>query len=435
MKKTISLALIIVLVCELLMADGAFEVRSSAANGDFSKVSGDVMKITKKRNAAYEDMVNGYNSFAMKALKEAIKGEKSDKNVMISAASLMFAIDMAASGAQGKTYKEMAKLIFPNATKRDLVSFAVNYRKMLEKSGLMKIANSIFINSDNLNENNVKVNEEYLNFLRKYFTAASDSLPFDDNAKELINKWISDHTDGMINDFFDKLDPSTIMLLINAMAFEGKWKKEYTASHIDEDGVFTNSKGEKEKAKMLSSDEQWYLSSDTAEGFLKYYEGDKYAFMAMLPNDSTVSIKDFAESLSDDAFEKFFASRQSVEVETLTPAFTFDYDISMKKMLKNMGMKKAFTKSANFFKMLDPATINPKLYIYIGDVIQKTHIELDEKGTKAAAVTVIDVKCGTTAVAPERIKKRVILDRPFMFAIMDTETGTPVFAGMVNSVQ
>ena len=85
--------------------------------------------------------------------------------------------------------------------------------------------------------------------------------------------------------------------------------------------------------------------------------------------------------------------------------------------------------------MLDPKCDTTDLALYIGSVIQKTHIELDEKGTKAAAVTVIDMKCEATAVAPEREKKQVILNRPFAFAIVDMETGTPVFEGIVNTVK
>ena len=103
-------------------------------------------------------------------------------------------------------------------------------------------------------------------------------------------------------------------------------------------------------------------------------------------------------------------------------------------MLKALGMKLPFDYSADFFKMLDPTTITPELLLYIGSVIQKTHIELDENGTKAAAVTIIDMKCEATCVEPIKIKKKVILNRPFAFAIMDTETGTPVFTGVVNTV-
>ena len=97
-------------------------------------------------------------------------------------------------------------------------------------------------------------------------------------------------------------------------------------------------------------------------------------------------------------------------------------------------MKKAFNFDADFLTMLDPACDTSNIALYVGSVIQKTHIELDEKGTKAAAVTVIDMKCEATCVEPVREKKEVILNRPFAFAIVDTESGTPVFAGIVNTV-
>ena len=406
-----------------------------------SEVTGKVMKLGKKSRIDTEKMTSGYNSFALRALKQAITTDgKKNENLMISPASLMFALDMAAMGAKGKTYKQIAKLFTPAgmstyATKKDLTAFAKLYRKKLEKSGLMDIANSIWINENNLKSNEVKINEAYLNLLRKHYKAAAASLPFNDKAKDQINNWISDKTKGMIKGAVDRLSDDSLMLIINAMAFEGIWKQQYEESAIDENGTFTNSDGKKEKAKMLSSEESWYLHSDDAQGFLKYYEGDKYAFMAILPNDSKISINDYIKSLDDDALERFYNSRTSGEVDTLTPAFSFDYSIEMNDMLKNMGMKKAFDKNANFFSMLDPETVSPDLLLYIGSVIQKTHIELDEKGTKAAAVTIIDFKCETTSVHDPEPRRQVILDRPFAFAIMDTETGTPVFAGVVNTVR
>ena len=433
MKKKISVLLIFVLV--LGLGFGAADVNNAEAKTKktAATVTGKAMKVTKKAKLTNEQMTEGYNLFSLKTLKETLKGEEAGKNVMISPASLMFALDMAAMGAQGNTYKQMANLIAEGANKRDLINFAKSYRKTLEKSGLMKIANSIWINEDNLSANGVKVNEEYLNLLRKVFKAAAASRQFNDAAKNEINTWISKHTNKMINNAVDKLDEKTIMLIINCMAFEGKWEEPYEGFQINENGKFTNYAGKTETAKMLSSEENWYLSSDTAQGFLKYYEGGKYAFMAMLPNDENISINDYVAGLSDDEFIKFFESRSREAVDTMTPAFTFDYGINMNDMLKSLGMVTPFEYSADFFKMLDPETIDPDIVLYIGSVIQKTHIELDENGTKAAAVTIIDMKCEATAVEPVRIKKRVILNRPFAFAIMDTETGTPVFTGVVNT--
>ncbi len=434
MKKKICLLLVFVLV--LSMGLGYLGYRSAEAKSkkSASKVSGKVMKITKKAKLTNEQMVNGYNSFSFKALKETLSEEKEGKNVMISPASLMFALDMAAMGASGETYKQMANLIAEGANKRDLINFAKSYRKTLAKSGMMKIANSLWINEDNLDDTKVKVSEEYLNLLRKVFKAAAASRKFNEETKNEINNWIAKNTNDMIKNAVDDLSRSSLMLIINCLAFEGKWENPYESYNINENGIFTNYAGEQEKAKMLSSEENWYLSSDTAQGFLKYYEGGKYAFMAMLPDDKNISISDYIAGLDDDAFEKFYNSLSRQTVSTMTPAFTFDYGIEMNDMLKALGMELPFEPSADFFKMLESGTISPEIVVYIGSVIQKTHIELDENGTKAAAVTIIDMKCEATAIRPEIEKKSVILNRPFAFAIMDTETGTPVFTGVVNTV-
>lgn len=428
-----------VLACILaaVLCVGIFGETTTFAKGktDASTVTGKVMKLTKKSKATNEEMIRGYNRFSIKTLRETLANEEEGKNVMISPASLMFALDMAAVGAKGKTYSQMAALIRKGATKRDLVTFAKDYRKTLEDSGLIDIANSIWINENNLRENNVQINEAYLNLLRKHFKAAAASREFSDTVKDEINAWISEKTKGMIPKTLDKLDDSTIMLIINAMAFEGKWKNEYKEYQINEDGKFTNYAGEIETAKMLSSEEDYYFETENEKGFMKMYEGDKYAFMAILPLDKEISINDYVKGLPDDAFNKFYNSMYYTDVDTLTPAFTFDYSTNMNNMLQSLGMTKAFNKNAEFFSMLDPKCDTTDLALYIGSVIQKTHIELDEKGTKAAAVTVIDMKCEATAVAPEREKKEVILNRPFTFAIVDMETGTPVFEGIVNTVK
>ena len=448
-RKTVSIIMTFILCFGTILSAcdiyGIQAATTTAGTGDgkdsFTKTTGKIMKLGKKSRTDNETMTKGYNSFALRALKESIKtdGNKSG-NLMISPASLMFALDMAAMGAKGTTYRQIAKLFTPSGkkaaypSKRDLTSFAKQYRKTLEMSGLMDIANSVWINKNNLDNNNVRVNEAYLNLLRKYYKAAAASLKFDGAARQQINGWIEDKTKGMIKDAVDKLSDDSLMLIINAMAFEGVWKEPYEDYQINEEGIFTNSDGKEEKARLLSSGENWYLNGDGAQGFLKYYEGDRYAFMAILPDDKNISVNEYISGLSDDALEKFYESRAYEEVDTVTPAFSFDYNIEMNDCLKNMGMKKAFDQDADFFAMLDPDTVNPDILLYIGSVIQKTHIELDEKGTKAAAVTIIDFRCTATAVQEPKPRKSVILDRPFAFAIMDTETGTPVFAGVVNTV-
>ena len=415
-----------------LLSDNLIYAKSTS---DASTATGKAMKITKKSNATQDEMIEGYNNFSFRALKETVAAEKAGKNIMISPASLMFALDMAAMGAKGKTFNQMASLIKKGATKRDLLNFAKNYRKTLENSGMIDIANSIWINETNLKSNNIQINDGYLNLLRKQFKAAAASREFSDTVKDEINSWISKKTKGMIPKTLDKLSPNSVMLIVNAMAFEGKWKHEYEVYQINENGEFTNYAGETETAKILSSEENLYFETPTEKGFMKYYEGDKYAFMAILPLDDKISINDYISGLSDNALANMIDSIYYTEVDTVTPAFTFDYSTIMNSMLKKLGMKKAFTQSANFKLMLSADSRSIGLPLYIGSVIQKTHIELDEKGTKAAAVTVIDVVDGACP-DPEYIqRKEVILNRPFAFVILDLESGTPVFEGIVNTLK
>ncbi|MCR5685093.1 MAG: serpin family protein [Lachnospiraceae bacterium] len=416
--------------------DGAVAEKSKSGDAaDYSKPAGKTMKLKKKSVVSSEEMTAGYNSFSMKALKQVLAQEKEGKNVMISPASLMFALNMAAMGAKGRTYRQMAALLAKGATKKDLDSFSKAYRASLEEGGQINVANSLWINDLCLKNLNISVNEKFLNLLRRDFKAATESLDFDDKAKNEINGWISDKTNGMIKNALDDIDPTALMLIINAIAFEGKWADPYEDYQINENGKFTNYKGEKEDAKMLSSREHMYFTGFEAQGFLKFYEDSKYAFMAILPDDESVSINDFVMNLPDDAFETLYGSRYHAKVDTLTPALTFDYGITLNDTLKKMGMKKAFNKDADFTDIIDPATLSPELLVYISRVIQKTHIELDENGTKASAATIIEFKAEATAAPNHDPIMCVILDRPFAFAIVDTATGTPVFTGVVNSVK
>ena len=176
MKKKLSIIMTCILTLAICVC--MFGESSVLAKGknDASTVTGKAMKITKKTKATTEEMIEGYNNFSIRTLREAIAGEEEGKNVMISPASLMFALDMAAMGAKGKTYSQMAALIKKGATKRDLLNFAKDYRKALENGGSIDIANSIWINENNLRQNNVQINEKYLNLLRKHFKAAAASV-------------------------------------------------------------------------------------------------------------------------------------------------------------------------------------------------------------------------------------------------------------------
>ena len=174
---------------------------------------------------------------------------------------------------------------------------------------------------------------------------------------------------------------------------------------------------------MLTGTEKCYLSNERAIGFTKDYAGGRYEFMAVLPNED-ISVSDFVSTMTADEFSKLYKSRSyDYEVTTKLPQFTFDHELRLKDALQSMGITEAFSNDADLSKMFEGNDA------YIKQVFHKTHIELDAKGTKAAAATAVEA--GAKADFSELEHKEVILDRPFVFAIMDSYSTLPVFIGTV----
>ena len=182
----------------------------------------------------------------------------------------------------------------------------------------------------------------------------------------------------------------TMMYLINAICFDAKWNDKYDDIQINENGKFTNSKGDIQDVVMLNSTEDTYLCDEQSTGFLKYYLGGKYAFMGILPNED-VSINDYMESLTGDSFINLYRSKisgNSVSVNVTIPEFKYTSEYLLNDTLKDMGISSAFDEfSADFSNMIDSNTYK----LYMGKVIQKAYIQVDRNGTKASAITSISM--------------------------------------------
>ena len=195
---------------------------------------------------------------------------------------------------------------------------------------------------------------------------------------------------------------------------------------------FTNIDGSKSKTTMLSEKEESYFELNGGLGFRKKYKGYNYSFVGiMMPDNMTPS--EYISKLSENGgeFPKQLSNVKSADVYVKFPEFSYDYDIEMSKVLKNMGVSDAFDQEKanlyNMFKKTDD-------YNYcFSKVIHKTHIEVDKNGTKAAAVTAISVE-KATAFLREREKVYITLDKPFVYAIVDDKTNLPVFVGVVNKL-
>ncbi|MCL2342656.1 MAG: serpin family protein [Firmicutes bacterium] len=361
--------------------------------------------------------------FSIKLFKSGITDKE---NSLISPLSVTLALAMAANGANGETRTQMETLLGGGIPLPALNEYLYSYAKGLPNTEQAKLttANAIWFCDD---KNRLRVEPDFLQKNADYYGAAAFQSAFDAQTVKEINSWVKTNTNGMIDSILDKIDPAELMYLINAVAFDAKWQNVYYKESI-ESGGFTDIDGAIQSADFMYSAEDQYLDDGMATGFVKPYAGGGYSFVALLPNEG-VSIEDYIASLSGSGFLETLHSARSVTVNAYLPKFSYDYEVTMNDALIGLGIPDAFNPDiADFSKM----GTSPEGPLYIGKVLHKTFISVDELGTKAGAVTIVAMDAG--AAAPTEEPKTVRLNRPFVYAIVDNATNLPVFLGTVMRV-
>ena len=367
-----------------------------------------------------ENLKNTMGDFAFELLKNCDEGEG---NIMISPASVAFALGMTANGGANDTLKEMDELLGKELN-LDLINKMYRYYAEVltsDEETMIKIANSIWIN----NRKDLQVKNEFLAKCLTFYDAEVYTVEFNDDTIKTVNNWVSDNTDGMIDEIIKEFQGTELLMLINAIVFEAEWECIYYEDMVW-DTDFTTADGDVTKVEGMYSEEWIYLKDENTKGFIKNYKGN-YQLVALLP-DEDVDIDTYVKEFTVEKYYNLLERKLETKVETMLPKFKYEYDISMVSVLKEMGLEKSFDPyNADFSNMAEC-----EQNIYIGDVIHKTYIEMAEKGTKAAAVTAV-VMDGNACIPMDEIKE-VYLDRPFMYMIIDETTELPLFVGVVRDI-
>ncbi len=362
-------------------------------------------------------------SLALELFRSALDHSE-EGNILISPVSVQLALAMTANGAAGQTRQEMEALLGGDLSLELLNEYLYTYRTSLshEENAKLQMANSIWYRDD---EDRLQVEEAFLQKNRDYYDAQIYKAPFDTGTLKDINTWVKDRTDGMIDGILEQIDPDTVMYLLNALAFDAKWLEPYRSCDVWQ-GTFHSYHGEEQQVDMMHSTEYHYFRDDSATGFHKDYRGKTYSFAAILPEEGT-DIYDYVAALTPESLMALLGGSRGTTVQVTMPKFTFDYELSMNEALRSLGMETAFDSVlADFSSMARSSRGN----LCIGDVLHKTHISVDEEGTKAAAVTKVEIveECAVM------VDRSVTLDRPFLFLILDRNTNIPIFMGMVTDL-
>lgn len=375
-----------------------------------------LMKNITAQKVDLADDLSGGNAkmtdFAVRLFKEC---EISGENTLISPLSVMYALAMTANGADGDTLAEMEDIL--GMPIGDLNNYFYSYKKSLPQGEKYKLnlANSIWV------DNTFNVKQEFLQSNADYYNI--DVYKGDLNKKATlkdINNWVNDKTDKMIPKMVDENPDGTVMYLINALTFDAEWGEKYPTQKV-KDGIFTCEDGTTRNISLMYKSEYYYIKDDNAQGFIKHYVDDKYAFVALLP-DKDITVSEYVKSLDGAKLNQMLLNQENITVETAVPKFKTEYSVELPETLKAMGMVDAFYPGADFSKLGNE--------VFIDAVTHKTFIDVNEEGTTAAAATYVGIKKGIS-----QTEKIIYLNRPFVYMIIDCQNNVPIFMGTVMSVE
>ena len=340
------------------------------------------------------------------------------ENPLLSPLSILYALAMTENGAAGETLAEMETLLGRPVEELNAALGAYLADKSDSAQGTLHLANGIWLREGE----GFTAEPDFLQVNADCYQAGIYAAPFTDATLRDINAFVKEHTDGMIDGILSELPPDAVMVLVNALAFQAEWQDKYETEARPHE--FTREDGTVTEVPMLFGGEYRYLETENASGFLKPYQGGRYAFAALLPSEG-VTAAELLASLTPEGLRELIAQPRDCEVRTGLPKFQLSYDAGLTSLLPQLGMAQAFDPEIADFSRLGSAADGN---LYIGQVRHRTFIAVGEKGTRAGAAT--SVAMNETSAMPVEEPKVVILDRPFLYAIWDLEANLPVFLGV-----
>ncbi|HRW63953.1 MAG TPA: serpin family protein, partial [Bacteroidales bacterium] len=319
-------------------------------------------------------------------------------------------------GGQTKTAFEEAMFLSGltteqiNQAKKELVGELLN----ADPSVTLSIANSVWYREGfSVNPNFIKVNQDF-------YDAEVLEAPFDNSTINLINSWVSDNTNGKIDKIIESIEPFAVMFLMNAVYFYGNWKYQFDEANT-ENSDFNLLGGTKINVPFMNQQSTARIMESVDFDLLEMpYGRGNFSMLIFLPHEDK-SIDDIMNQFNIENYNTWLSSLVEMTVDISIPKFKFGYEKVLNDYLKAMGLSVAFdSENADF------SNINDQMDLFISFVKHKSFIDVNEKGTEAAAVTIIGYETTSVPSYP-----KFIANRPFLFAIREKYTNSILFVGQV----
>ncbi len=379
------------------------------------------------------------NEFAVNMYQKLIM--LTEGNIFFSPYSIDSALSISYGGSRGTTEKEIADtLCLEDRDETHHVGMnALNQRLMLvgnRDGSELTVANAIWVQKD------YEILEEYFSLVSQYYSKVLFELDFQDRirAAAIINEWVSDHTQNIIQTLFspDMISDDTALILTNAIYFKGSWVKPFKLENTN-DSKFNLIEAQPIYVPLMYQTSQFHYAEDAIAQVLELpyglkqsaWSGDGYtgtqrthdlSMVIFLPREGA-DFSEFSRKLTLYEIESWIRSLGLQDVEVYLPRFTMRERFSLKGVLSSIGMSSAFSSDNADF-----TGISNDFEFWIDDVVHEAYVEVNEKGTVAAAATGIVHGCmGSAPPRPPVFKA----DRPFILLIRETRTNTILFLGRV----
>lgn len=362
---------------------------------------------------------SGINQFSFDLLKHYAKGEEMDKNIFFSPFSIASAVSMTGEGAKGTTKQEILDVFhLPGSDSVRLNGFyGLNKSVNNPASGYkLNTSNALWI------QEGMKLKPSFSKTSQNYYLASLQTVNFavPEKACKTINDYVELKTENKITNLLSPgvVNASTQLVLTNTIYFKGDWKYEFNKNHTFKE-TFKNASGGTVQADMMHQTAQYkYFENKDLQALKLEYKDNEISMIIILPREG--KIDGITSQVGQVLAGKFDYERTVLSF----PKFTFETSYKLKKDLKQLGMKLAFSGG-------DLSGIGANLQI--DEVIHKAFVEVAEKGTEAAAATAVVIS--TTSVAPRMAEPKTFkADHPFIFVIRHNATGAILFSGAVNAL-
>jgi len=321
MKKLTACLLSLVFALSAFTACGGQAMTSTDLTADYPPNPPDSINLRPELSSAVTD-------FSADIFTHSIKH---DANTLVSPLSVMYALAMTANGAQGQTLAQLEEVFGTDIWQLNQYLYSYRMQSAGSREAKLNIANAIWLRNDS----GLTISEKFLQTNADFYNAGIYSAPFDKTTVKEINDFARRSTDGMINKIIDDIPADRIMMLINAIVFDSRWKDEYKKSQIT-DAFFTDYTEAQQPVQMMHSEEDVYLLDENAQGFAKYYKGGNFAFVALLP-DEDVDITEYAASLNGEKLAGIMKNYAKCTVNVGIPEFTADYSAEMRDISTETG--------------------------------------------------------------------------------------------------